>query len=173
MVEAFHVSYWDYIGWVDRFAAPVHTARQRDVAHVNHLSGIYTPQVVRNGQDWRNYPGALGEGQSARATIAIQGQGPDAYEATVTPVDSAATWSAYWTVTEHGHSSRIKAGENNGELLQHDFVVREYVPVGTYKGASRLSFRAIAADPKHPRKVNLVVFDIKSGKPLQALSVGC
>jgi hypothetical protein len=33
--------------------------------------------------------------------------------------------------------------------------------------------RAIAAQPSHPRQVNLVVFDPKSGKPLQALSLGC
>jgi hypothetical protein len=173
VVESFHVGYWDYIGWVDRFATPAHMARQREVAALNHLGGIYTPQVIRNGQDWRNYAAALGDVQAARATIVIQGQGQDAYEAIVAPADTAAAWSAYWTVTEHGHSSRVKAGENNGEYLQHDFVVREYVPVGTYRGTSRLSFRAIAADPRHPRQVNLVVFDTKNGKPLQALSVGC
>src|SRR6187551_3846505 len=47
VVQAFHVGYWDYIGWVDRFANPAHTARQKQVAAANQLSGIYTPQVVR------------------------------------------------------------------------------------------------------------------------------
>ena len=173
VVEAFHVGYWDSLGWVDRFAAPAHSARQRDLAAANHLGGIYTPQVVRNGLDWRNYPAAVGVGPAARATIVLQGQGLDAYEATVTPADAESSWSAYWTVTEHGHSSRVKAGENNGEFLQHDFVVREYVAVGSYRGAARLNFRAIAVDPRHPRQVNLVVFERSSGKPLQALSVGC
>ena len=40
VVQAFHVGYWDHIGWVDRFAAPAHTARQRQLAAMNKLSGI-------------------------------------------------------------------------------------------------------------------------------------
>src|SRR5215208_1074952 len=48
VVQAFHVGYWDYIGWVDRFASPVYTERQRRIASLNHRSGIYTPQLVRN-----------------------------------------------------------------------------------------------------------------------------
>ena len=51
VVQAFHVGYWDYIGWVDRFAAPSHTTRQREVAKFNRLNNIYTPQLVRSGRD--------------------------------------------------------------------------------------------------------------------------
>lgn len=67
----------------------------------------------------------------------------------------------------------MKAGENAGEFLQHDFVVRQYVPAGEYRGPAKLTLRAVAAQAGHPRQVNLVVFDPKSGKPLQALSLGC
>jgi hypothetical protein len=76
-------------------------------------------------------------------------------------------------VTESGHSSKVKAGENAGEFLQHDFVVRQYVPAGEYRGVSKVSLRTIPAQAAHPRQVNLVVFDPKSGKPLQALGLGC
>lgn len=82
-------------------------------------------------------------------------------------------WTAYWTITEHTHSSRVKAGENRGETLQHDFVVRQYTPVGRYEGAQRLSFAAPPAQGDHPRQVNLVVSDSKTGAPLQALSLAC
>lgn len=173
VVQAFHVGYWDYIGWVDRFAAPAHTTRQREAAGRNGLSGIYTPQVLRNGRDWRDYARALEGGEPARARIILQRTAADAFEAMVAPSDSAGTWSAYWTVTEHGHSSKVKSGENAGEFLQHDFVVRQYVPAGEYRGASRLTLRAIPADAAHPRRVNLVVVEPKSGRPLQALGVGC
>src|SRR3569832_1716825 len=54
VAQAFHVGYWDYIGWVDRFANPAYTDRQRKLASLNGLQTIYTPQVVRNGQDWRS-----------------------------------------------------------------------------------------------------------------------
>ena len=40
-------------------------------------------------------------------------------------------------------------------------------------GGDRIHQRTIPAQATHPRQVNLVVFDPKSGKPLQALSLGC
>ncbi|RZJ10582.1 MAG: DUF1223 domain-containing protein [Haliea sp.] len=173
VVQAFHVGYWDYIGWVDRFASPAHTARQRQIASQNRLSHIYTPQLVRNGLDWRNDGQALASQEPARARIALQGTDVDAFEATVVPADTAAPWTAYWTVTEDGHRSKVKAGENAGELLQHDFVVRQYVPAGSYRGPSRLVLRAVRGEAGHPRRVNLVVVEPGTGKPLQALSLAC
>lgn len=173
VVQAFHVGYWDHIGWVDRFASPEHTARQKQVAVRNGLKNIYTPQVVRNGRDWRDFGGIGTTSDAARARIEIRRGAPDAFEAAVSPVDPTARWSAYWSVTEHGHTSKVKSGENAGELLRHDFVVRQYVPAGDYQGPARLVFHAVPPESGHARQVNLVVFDKASGKPLQALSVGC
>lgn len=174
VIQAFHVGYWDYIGWVDRFASPAHTARQRQIAAANSLRSIYTPQLVRDGQDWRDYPHALAPVVTpARAAITVQRKSADAFEATVTPAAGVDAWSAYWTVTEHGHASKVKSGENAGELLKHDFVVRQYVPAGDYRGPARLSLRTLAPDAAHPRQVNLVVLEPRSGKTLQALSLQC
>lgn len=184
VVQAFHVGYWDYIGWVDRFAAPAHTARQKDIASKNRLRSIYTPQLVLNGKDWRNWhsPGSVPTAQEpARISIALLQLGTDQFEARVTPLaglaDAASTWSAYWTITEHDHNSKVQAGENAGEFLKHDFVVRQYTPAGDYKASDasvqKLSFRSIAATPGHARQVNLVVFETKTGKTLQALSLQC
>lgn len=174
VVQAFHVGYWDYIGWVDRFAAPSHTTRQREVAKFNRLNNIYTPQLVRSGRDSRDYSAAtLTSQEPARARIAMSRGAGDAFEAVVTPADSAGSWSAYWTVTEMGHASKVRAGENAGETLSHDFVVRQYVPAGEYKGPSKLVLRAVPGETGHARQVNLVVFEPRTGRPLQALSLGC
>lgn len=184
VVQAFHVGYWDYIGWVDRFAAPAHTHRQRELASKNRLRGIYTPQVVLNGRDWPQWDGAESRisvsPETARVHIAMKRLADDQFEATVTPAGPAnATrgWSAYWTVTEHGHNSKVQAGENAGEFLKHDFVVRQYTQSGHYPSADatpkKLGFRSIAALPGHARQINLVVFDPQSGKTLQALSLQC
>lgn len=172
--QAFHVGYWDYIGWVDRFALAANTARQREIAALNRQTSIYTPQLVRNGQDWRDYESALlRRPEPARATLRMAATQPGVVEAQVEPADASGTWAAYWTVTEHGHASKVKAGENAGEYLQHDFVVRQYVRTGTFQGPQKLQLRAVARDADVPRQVNLVVFDPGSGKPLQALSLGC
>lgn len=174
VAQAFHVGYWDYIGWVDRFASPAHTQRQRQIASQNRLGNIYTPQLVRNGRDWKDFQRALAaDSQRPRASIRVERGADGAFQAEVAPMEGVARWSAYWTVTEHGHASKVKAGENAGEFLQHDFVVRQYVPVGTYSGAQQLKLQAIAADAAHPRQVNLVVFDPKDGAALQAVSLAC
>ena len=182
VVQAFHVGYWDYIGWIDRFAAPAYTNRQREVAARNGLRNIYTPQAVIDGKDWSGWnrwsnPSAGKE--PARASITVEQLGPDQFEASVSPsppLPTASGWSAYWTVTEHGHNSKVQAGENAGEFLKHDFVVRQYTPAGDYKTGNvpqKLAFRSIAATPGHARQVNLVVFDSKTGSTLQAVSLQC
>jgi hypothetical protein len=172
VAQAFHVGYWDSLGWVDRFASPAFTQRQKQVAAWNRQSGIYTPQIVRNGLDWRSDQ-VFGANEPARATIELHRTGGDAFAATVTPAEGVASWGAYWTVTEHGYGSKVKAGENAGEFLKHDFVVRQYVPAGDYRDAAPLTLRTIAAQAGHPRQVNLVVFDPKNGRTLQAVSLSC
>ena len=172
VAQGFHVGYWDSLGWVDRFATPAYTQRQRQAATWNHLATIYTPQVLRDGRDWHS--GAVPPStQPARAGIEMHATGDDAFAATVTPAPGVAAWDAYWTVTEHGHASKVKAGENAGEYLQHDFVVRQYVPAGERQGAATLTLRTIATTPGHPRQINLVVFDPANGATLQALSLAC
>ncbi|MCO6386746.1 thioredoxin family protein [Aliihoeflea sp. 40Bstr573] len=46
---AFHVDYWDYLGWKDTLARPEHTERQRDYARMFGNRSVYTPQIVVNG----------------------------------------------------------------------------------------------------------------------------
>ncbi len=182
VVQAFHVDYWDYIGWVDRFAAPAHTRRQREMAATNRLRGIYTPQVLRNGRDWPGWQGTNANppaNKAARVSITLKRVEVDRFEARVIPVAGAGAlpWSAYWTVTENGHNSRVQAGEKAGEFLKHDFVVRQYTQAGDHRFVDDkpqvLALRSIAATPGHQRQINLVVFDKKTGETMQAMSLQC
>jgi hypothetical protein len=179
---AFHVDYWDYIGWKDRFAHPVHSQRQGQQLAVNGSRVRYTPQVVVNGQDrphWTSLavPIDLPSGPSV-VGLSLARDG-DRVTATVQPlVGAPARLAAWWAVTEHGHVSAVHAGENEGETLKHDFVVREYRPIAAWSvqagTATTLQFRpAVPVDPRHPRQVSLVVVDGSSGKPLQGLRLGC
>ncbi len=189
MIQAFHVGYWDYIGWVDRFATPAHTTRQRQIAAQNRQTSIYTPQAVLDGRDWRDWHSTVagnlkGHAEPAGASVSVRQIAPDQFEALVTPLPGqASSWSAYWTLTEDGHSSKVKSGENAGELLKHDFVVRQYTPAGNFSAKAtsaqtpqtpqKLVWRSIAQTAGHTRRVNLVVFDSQSGKTLQAVSLQC
>src|ERR1700749_4569447 len=46
---AYHVDYWDYIGWPDNFGSKANTDRQKAYAHSWGKSMIFTPQLIVNG----------------------------------------------------------------------------------------------------------------------------
>ena len=48
---AYHVDYWDYIGWKDPFALKAFTNKQRFYGRKFNSSSIYTPQLVINGNE--------------------------------------------------------------------------------------------------------------------------
>jgi len=144
---AFHVDYWDRLGWVDRFASPLHTRRQYAMAGLAGSSLVYTPQFLRNGRDWRSAgnpldgtgetrPGAgivLELGAPTGGHLAIGG------EVIVSAANAAAeTWLALY---ENNLESQVRAGENSGKTLRHDYVVRRLIGPLAPDKEGRLSLR--------------------------------
>ena len=179
---AFHVDYWDRLGWVDRFGSPAYTRRQAEQHAVNGARFSYTPQVVVDGRDRPDWPRvAVGDARPAAPVAIVLERDGDRVRATVTTDTSDKSprrLAAYWALTEFGHRSVVKAGENEGATLDHDFVVRELQPVAAWNavagGSQSLAYAVPPArDTAHPRRVNLVVLDAATGRPVQALSLGC
>ncbi len=177
---AFHVDSWDRLGWKDRFASPAHTQRQAEQQRVSGARFSYTPQVILNGVDRPDWPRApIVQGGIALVEAQLTRNG-NRVTATVKPTASApARLAAYWAVTEQGHVSAVKAGENQGVTLTHDHVVREYRSVAAWParvdgGSTTLQLDlAGPADAAHPRQVNLVIVDADSGRPVQAVKLAC
>ena len=180
---AFHVDYWDRLGWKDRFASPAYTQRQSQQHASSGARFSYTPQVLVDGTDrpdWPRVSTPLGHRINAPVELQLMRDG-NRFSATVAALGGApARLAAYWAVTEQGHVSAVKAGENEGVTLRHDHVVREYLPVAAWStGAARTDSRTLSFDPAtpadaaHPRDVNLVVINADTGRPVQALKLGC
>lgn len=180
---AFHVDYWDRLGWKDRFASPAYTQRQAQQQQSNGARFSYTPQVVLDGKDHKDWyatpaPSSAKARAPASVELALVRDG-ERFTATVQAAANApARLAAFWAVTEQGHKTAVKAGENEGVTLTHDFVVREYKPVAVWTAQAgvpvSLSFNpTVAAQAEHPRHVNLVVLDAATGKPMQAAKLGC
>jgi hypothetical protein len=176
---AYHVDYWDRLGWKDRFASAAFTRRQYEQLAHNGARFAYTPQIVIDGRDQQGGPRlALANRAGAAVTIELMRDGDRVTANVAAGVNAPARLAAYWAVTESGHRTAVKAGENEGATLAHDFVVRDYRTVAPWPASAaapqRLAFALGAApDPAHPRRVNLVVVDAATGQPLQALALGC
>ena len=187
---AFHVSYWDYIGWKDRYADVRFTERQRTLAAAAGARGVYTPQVLLGGRDFRAWPSErlVRDGIEAinriapRASIDVRsrpkpGGGVIAVvSAEALPGVEARHLSLMAVLTQDAIASRVTAGENRGELLRHDFVARDMAmsrrfEAGAPARASLLAEFTSRADWA-PDRMALVAFvqDTRTGEVLQALS---
>ena len=181
---AFHVDYWDYLGWKDVYAEARHSERQRQVARSIGARAVYTPQVVLSGHDfaWRSagVDGALEAVQArpARARLEIVSEaGPSArVRASLNPGVRGDDLVLHVAITQNGLVTQVKAGENRGETLRHDFVVRDMKTERRWSAAdaptleTRVDFSP-RADWKLDR-MTLVAFvqDTRTGEVLQALS---
>lgn len=134
---AFHVDYWDYIGWKDRFANAAFSERQRDAVRRQGGRTSYTPQVVLNGQDLRPWSDQSRFSASMkslvarppRANIALDFTVPGteldvALTATLALIADRADAAVFLAITESNLSNRVTAGENRGVTLKHGHVVR-------------------------------------------------
>jgi hypothetical protein len=172
---AFHVTYWDRLGWPDRFGDAAYTARQHQLARQAGRAQVYTPQVVANGQDWQRWPQLPAPNAAPAPTLALERHGETVRVNVAAVPGSSARWAGYWAVLEDRHESRVSAGENSGRLLQHDHVVRLYQAVPAWGAALGLqgSLAVSRGDPRHPRRVAFVLTDAASARPLQALALAC
>ena len=135
---AFHVDYWDRLGWKDRFATSAWTKRQYDSARAARSALVYTPQVLLQGRDLRDWSTEKHSGAAIAAVARTRARAEIAVEVVPRPGAVAVNASGHVTATalrqgavlfvaliDNGLVSDVKAGENKGKRLVHDHVVRE------------------------------------------------
>ena len=180
---AFHVDYWDRLGWKDRFAAPAYTERQYDVTRTGGARFAYTPQVVIQGKDFSDWRGrnavaalAAINARPARASIAVDAAarpGAIAVHAVAGVALPADRKDAVLllALTQDSLVSDVKAGENAGVRLTHDHVVRA-LRTGPAVGAGGVAeFDAVLPLPAEAGTATTVVAFVqnaRTGDVLQA-----
>jgi hypothetical protein len=135
---AFHVDYWDHLGWRDPFASKEWTARQYRYSAAWKNDGVYTPGFVvdaRESQD-RNIPtSSSGKPGVLKITLAN-----DNASAEFNPTNRAANdVDLHVAMLGFDLNTKPSAGENNGRNLRQDFVVLSVVNEKMSDGKAEVS----------------------------------
>ena len=123
---AFHVDYWDYIGWKDPFADKRFSLRQRQHAAEGTLSAVYTPGFVVNNQEWRAWF------RNRSAQLPTSHKKPGILKITLDKNHVTAVFPKKKNLKLNfaylglGLETEVKAGENHNRTLKHDFVVLDH-----------------------------------------------
>lgn len=183
---AFHVDYWDYIGWKDRFSKAEYSDRQRQIAAFSGGRYVYTPQFIFNGQDFRNWnesrlnrkiDSSLNTVARAhlKLNVSTQTNGELLLNATGEAANGrdfnhAAIYIAFY---ENKLASQVNAGENNGRELKHDYVVRDLLGAFPLDHKNEFSKTIKLPAALKNRHAGAVIFmqDSRNGDILQSLQL--
>ncbi|HEU4728635.1 MAG TPA: DUF1223 domain-containing protein [Kofleriaceae bacterium] len=145
---AFHVDYWNDLGWADPYSQAAWTERQHQYAQAIGDARVYTPELVIGG-----VTGVIGSNVAA-VTQAIQ-RAPhpaplaaaavwtkEKVTVTATAPGDADVWVAVW---EDGTRTNVTRGENSGETLAGDRVVRKLERVAA---AGQRASISVQLDPR-------------------------
>lgn len=173
---AFHVDYWDDLGWPDRYGSPLYGLRQRAHVAAGGLGQVYTPAFVVQGQEWRGWfrapevpvPAADPPGSLALA-ILDNARARVTFEPLRLP---AAALSATVAVLGMNLVSAIEAGENRGRRLDHDFVVLGIVQVPMQRESGQYVADLVLPAPSRPATRHAYAAWVSAGAdpaPLQSV----
>ena len=184
---ALHVDYWNYIGWTDPFSQARFTERQQAYSARGGTRTVYTPQFILDGREYRGWfrgenfarqvenanaqPAsaaiALRLAQVDQATLEVTG------EVSVTETTAHERIGVYVALYENNLANDVRAGENRGQRLRHDYVVRRLEGPLALPAGGRLTLRqrfALAPDWKRPDLgITAFVQDRANGEILQTV----
>lgn len=144
---AYHVDYWDYIGWPDTFGAKANSDRQRDYAEGWGSSRIFTPQLVVNGVKGvvasrkGDVEGAVtGSGSTLPLQVDLKTAG-DMLDVSIGGDDDIEQ-AVVWLVTFIDRAEvAIERGENKGKTIAYTQIVTGRQAVGMWEPQSGASFK--------------------------------
>ena len=153
---AYHVDYWNHLGWADPFSSRQWSERQSDYARAMNLDGEYTPQMVIGGA-WQC--GGSDAGSIERAVAAARSEPALGRTSIQTSLAAAGSRKLQVKVNaqllttagpgrlvvmlaiyESGLVSKIGAGENGGREITYDYTVRKLLPAFELDAAQPGSF---------------------------------
>lgn len=176
IILAYHVDYWDRLGWKDTFSDAKYSDRQRMYAGYFKLNSIYTPQIVVNGE--KQFVG------SDRSALLVALKNPssislnpdfqiwisdislDSVTVKYELADAGSNTKINFALVQNNAVTDVKRGENSNRKLSHVDIVRDFKSINSEKsGVIKLSVENL-----QPEKFHIVAFlqNIKTGQIITA-----
>jgi hypothetical protein len=180
---ALHVDYWNYLGWEDPYSQKLFSRRQHHMARLQRASTVYTPQFILNGSEFRRWHN---RGEAAIKRVSLAASRADitltlAQQANRMDIvaeahakDSGDRADMFIVLYENNLSTHIRAGENQGRTLRHEFVARRWlgpIPLGR-AGTAHFKQRLELDKAWKPNDLGVAAFvqDRVNGEVWQALA---
>lgn len=166
---AFHVDYWDYLGWRDSYASNAYSARQRQYRQQGNVRSVYTPGFVLNGKEWKGWfsrdplPSDVIEHSVLSASLQ-NGQLTASYANSPSPGELVLNIAVLGFDIE----SAIAGGENAGRKLRHEFTVLAHDKHSSNSGGWQVSLPNVKSDAARRFGLALWVSPVNKLQPLQA-----
>ena len=175
---SFHVDYWDQLGWKDPWGTKAFSDRQRAYAQSWQSDSIYTPGFVLDGMEWRAWSRekhAPGIPVATAGVLQLNSTDRTHWQVSFSPPtpQAPADYEAHAALLANDLTSSVKAGENRGRQLQHDFVVLSLVScrLKMQEGKPRGEFELRIENQAQPGRKALAAWLTRPGhlEPLQAV----
>jgi hypothetical protein len=174
---AFHVDYWDNLGWRDPWSAREFSDRQRAYAAAWRNNSVYTPGFVLNGKecpDWSRLTDLLKDSGAPAGRLKVSSPDLEHWQVWFTPLaPGRESYEVHAALLASGLTSDVKAGENRGRHLTHDFVVTalKKTPLKTYSDAAwgQVVLHKTAKGQQGRRALAVWVTRAGGTEPLQAV----
>lgn len=165
---AFHVDYWDSLGWPDPFASPKWTARQRTYAARWRSRRIYTPGFVLNGNEWRSKT-IPRSSRTPVGNLRLEVKGAQVLVTFRPLAGRQRSYDVHVAQLGSGLASEVTAGENRGRTLNHDFVVLSLQKTSLPSGETQVNLPSLTPVSRPVGALAAWVTHAGSPVPIQAV----
>lgn len=135
-ILAYHVDYWDRLGWKDTYSQAKFSDRQNQYAEWLNLRTVYTPQIVVNGSKEfvgsdestlrKSISAALTNPVKSNLKLAINKQSSTSLSLNYSTDQQTAGYNLLIALVSPAGINKILKGENKGKVLSHIQIVRQF-----------------------------------------------
>lgn len=164
---AFHVDYWDYLGWQDSFASSAASQRQYQYRRLGLSRSVYTPGLIINGKESRNWRRpAPPEDTSDPDTLNLVVNQNDVVLQYSTPLPNL---TAHLAILKMDAKLPISSGENAGRMINHDFVVHQWQILTSPTSKPKWHFKSPQLEVKKGQAIVAWLSQNNNPKPIRVV----